>query len=177
MRGIHSDHRSSSIAPRPDRPDRPDDLGDPLGLQPSGPADRLRARVFAASLDSQLAAGVPPESSRLLATRARDIVSPPSRQALARDWEHVLRVARGGKPGQAARRIHAAGIAAAGPAISELAERLATPLPVGARGVAMAIVLLTDATGPVYNRHSRDTLATALEAAIEQLDPARPVFT
>jgi len=42
--------------------------------------------------------------------------------------------------------------------------------------VAMAIVLLTDATGPVYNRHSREPLTTALEAAIEQLDPAQPVF-
>ncbi|MGC2008915.1 hypothetical protein, partial [Trebonia sp.] len=67
MRGIHSDHRTSSAAPGPD------DLllGDPLGLRPSGPADRMRARVFGASLDSQLAAGVPPESSRLLAARAR----------------------------------------------------------------------------------------------------------
>jgi hypothetical protein len=155
----------------------PDNLGDPLGLQPSGPADRVRARAFGASLDAMLAAGVPPESSRLLATRARDIVSLPRRQALARDWEHLLRVARNGKPGQAARRLRASRIAAAGPAISELAERLGTPLPVGARGVAMANVLLTDAAGPVYNRHSRETLETALEAVIEQLDPARPVFT
>src|SRR5580692_11658824 len=88
MRGIHIDHRTSSVAPGPD------DLvlGDPLGLRPSGPADRVRARVFGASLDSQLAAGVPPESSRLLAARAREIVTLPCRQALARDWEHLLRV-------------------------------------------------------------------------------------
>lgn len=172
MRGIHSDHRTSSEAPGPD------DLllGDPLGLRPSGPADRMRARVFGASLDSQLAAGVPPESSRLLAARAREIVTLPRRQALARDWEHLLRVARGAAPGQA-RRVRAAPIAKEGPAIRELAERLGTPLPVGARGVAMATVLLTDATGPVYNRHSREPLTTALEAAIEQLDPAQPVFT
>lgn len=138
----------------------------------------MRARVLGPSLDASLAAGVPPESSRLLATRARDIVSLPRRQALARDWEHLLHVARGkgGKPGQV-RRIRATRIAAAGPAVNELAERLGTPLPVGARGVAMATVLLTDATGPVYNRHSRDTLAAALQTAIEQLDPERPVFT
>jgi hypothetical protein len=43
--------------------------------------------------------------------------------------------------------------------------------------VAMATVLLTDATGPVYNGRSRETLAGALAAAIEQLDPAQPVFT
>jgi hypothetical protein len=172
MRGIHSDHRTSSATPGPD------DLllGDPLGLRPSGPADRMRARVFGASLDSQLAAGVPPESSRLLAARAREIVTLPRRQALARDWEHLLRVARGAAPGQA-RRVRAAPIVKEGPAIRELAERLGTPLPVGARGVAMATVLLTDATGPVYNRHSRETLTTALEAAIAQLDPGQPVFT
>jgi hypothetical protein len=172
MRGIHRDHRSSSAVRGPD------DLllGDPLGLRPAGRADRVRARVSGASLDATLAAGVPPEASRLLATRARDIVTLPRREALARDWEHLLRVAQGGQPGQA-RRVRSSRIAAAGPVISELAERLATPLPVGARGVAMATVLLTDATGPVYNRRSRETLTTALEAAIEQLDPAQPVFT
>jgi hypothetical protein len=170
MRGIHGDH---SVAPGQDGLD----LGDPLAQRPCGRADRMRARVSGASLDGQLAAGVPPESSRLLATRAREIVSLPRRQALARDWEHLLRVARGGKPCQAARRVRAAPIAEEGPAITELAERLGAPLPVGARGVAMAAVLLTDATGPVYNRHSREPLKTALQAAIEQLDPARPVFT
>ena len=105
MRGIRSDHRTSSAAPGPD------DLllGDPLGLRPSGPADRMRARVFGASLDTQLAAGVPPESSRLLAARAREIVTLPRRQALARDWEHLLRVARGATPGQA-RRVRVAPI-------------------------------------------------------------------
>src|SRR4029077_6544644 len=138
MRGIHSDHRTSSVAPDPD------DLvlGDPLGLRPSGPADRGRARAFGASLDAQLAAGVPPESSRLLAARAREIVTLPRRQGLARDWEHLLRVARSTTPGQP-RRVRAAPIAKEGPAIRELAERLGPPLPVGARGVAMATVLLT----------------------------------
>lgn len=172
MRGINSDHRSSI-------PPGQDDLalGDPLGQKPSGPKDRALARVFSASLDASLAVGVPPESSRLLATRARDIVSLPRRQALAHDWEHLLSVARGGgKPGQT-RRVHATRITAAEPTIRELTERLGAPLPVGARGVAMATVLLTDATGPVYNRASSKPLETALEAAIEQLDPAQPVFT
>jgi hypothetical protein len=173
MRGINSHQRSSSVASWQAELA----YGDPLAQRPCGPADRVRARVSSASLDGQLAAGVPPESSRLLATRARDIVQLPRRQALARDWEHLLHVARGGKPGQAARRVRAGRIAAEGLAITELAERLSVPLPVGARGVAMATVLLTDATGPVYNRHSRETLGAALQAAIVQLDPARPVFT
>lgn len=177
MRGIHSHHRYSSAPPEQEPEQGELALGDPLALHPSGRAERVRAQMSSASLDGQLAAGVPPESSRLLATRARDIVSLPRRQELARDWEHLLRVALGGQPAQAARRVRAAPIAEEGPAIRELAERLGAPLPVGARGVAMATVLLTDATGPVYNRRSRDTLATALRAAIEQLDPTRPVFS
>ena len=39
----------------------------------------------------------------------------------------------------------------------------------------MASVLLTDATGPVYNRRSPVTLTAALAAAITQLDPALPL--
>ena len=177
MRGIrtHGDHRSAET----EQQQLHDELtpGDPLALRPPGRRERLRTRISSASLDGQLAAGVPPESSRLLATRARAIVELPRRQALARDWEHLLDVARGGKPSQAARRVRATPITEQGPAISELAERLGTPLPVGARGVAMATVLLTDATGPVYNRDSRETLKTALQAAIVELDPAQPVFT
>ena len=176
MRGIrtHGDHRSVETEQQ-----LHDELtpGDPLALRPSGRAERVRARIASTTLDGQLAAGVPPESSRLLATRARAIVELSRRQALARDWEHLLRVARGnGKPGQV-RRVRAARIAAAGQVIGELTERLGTPLPVGARGVAMATVLLTDATGPVYNSRSREPLASALQGAIEQLDPAQPVFT
>lgn len=173
MRGIHSDHRSAVAAGQDEL-----DLGDPLALRRPAPAERALARAISASLDASLAAGVPPESSRLLATRARDIVQPPRRQAIARDWEHLLRVAQGqsGQPGRA-RHVRASQIAAAEPAVRRLTERLAAPLPVGARGVAMAIVLLTDATGPVYSRRTRETLEAALEAVIEQLDPARPVFT
>ncbi len=54
---------------------------------------------------------------------------------------------------------------------------MTAPLPVAARGVAMATALLTDALGPVYNRRSRVTLAAALEAAIAQLDPALPLMS
>jgi hypothetical protein len=40
----------------------------------------------------------------------------------------------------------------------------------------MASVLLTDATGPVYNRRSPVTLAAAVAAAATQLDPALPLM-
>jgi hypothetical protein len=152
-------------------------LGDPLVIRPGRLADRMLARALSASLDDQLAAGCSPESTRLLAARAQDIVSLPRRRSLARSWDHLLRVARRA-PSLPTRPVplHAAAILAAEPAIRELMERLAAPLPVAAQGVATATILLTNATSPVYSRHSPDTLADVLDAAITQLDPARPLM-
>jgi len=152
-------------------------FGDRLVMRPRRLADRVLARAWGASLDSELAAGRAPESALLRAARAQDIVSLRRRQAIARDWDHLLRVARRAGPEAQPRRrfICADRIAAAEPAIRELMTLLVAPLPVRARGVAMASVLLTDATCPVYNRTSRSTLATALAAAISELDPALPL--
>jgi hypothetical protein len=152
-------------------------LGDPLVLQPCRLADGLLARALGASLDQQLAAGCSPESTRLLAARAQRIVSLPHRTSLARSWEHALRVARRG-PGvrTPAVPLNVRAILAAEPAIRELRERLAAPLPVTAQGVAAATVMLTDATSPVYGRPSPDALALLLDAAITELDPAQPLL-
>jgi hypothetical protein len=150
-------------------------LGDPLVLRPRRLADGLRARAFGASLDRQLAAGRPPEAAPLLAARAQDIVSLPRRQALAANWDHLLQVARRASVSRG-NFVRADRIAAAEPAIRELVRHLTAALPVAAQGVAMASVLLTDANGPVYNRHSSVSLPAALKAAVTQLDPALPLM-
>lgn len=146
----------------------------PFGAAPVSAADRVLARMFGASLDRQLAAGQPAESDRLLAARAQHIVSLPRRRALARDWEHLLRVAR--RAPAPAVPLCRDRIAAAEPSIRELVACLRVPLPVPARGVAAATVLLTDATGPLYHRHSRATLDGRVREAVGQLDPARPLL-
>ena len=159
-------------------------LGDPFALPSRRPGDGALARVFGASLDASLAAGCPPESSRLLTARARNIVSLRSRRSMAGNWEHVLRVARraqrarhAGSPAPAgAVPVCADRVVAAEPAIRDLVNRLAAPLPVPARGVAMARVLLTDANSPVYNRRSGVALTDAVAAAAAQLDPALPLL-
>ncbi len=151
-------------------------LGDPFVLQPYRVTDRVLARAFGASLDRQLAAGAAPETTALLAARARDIVSLRSRRAIAGDWEHLIKTARRHPQRTPAAPIQAGQITAAEPAIRDLVTRLTTPLPVTAQGVAMASVLLTDAAGPVYRRHSPVTLDTAIAAAIAQLDPALPLM-
>ncbi len=152
-------------------------LVDPFGLAPLRLSDRMLSRTLGASLDHQLAAGCPPESTRLLAARAQGIVALPRRAWLASNWDHLLRAARRA-PSRRTRTmpLRAAAILAAEPAIRELMERLTAPLPVGAQGVATASVLLTDPTSPVYSRRSPRTLADLLHTAIAQLDPARPLM-
>lgn len=61
--------------------------------------------------------------------------------------------------------------------VREMVMRLRAPLPVAARGVAAASVLLTDATGPLWNQRNHTPLREALHAAIAQLDPAVPLFS
>ena len=144
----------------------------------AGVTDRLLARMLGASLDRQLAAGRMPESSPLLTARAQSVVAMRSRQRMARNWENLLRAARRAhETYHPARLINSDRIIAAEPAVRELVRCMTAPLPVAARGVAMATVLLTDALGPVYNRRSQATLAGALEAAIAQLDPAVPLMS
>jgi hypothetical protein len=157
---------------------------DPVIVTPRPLVGRVFACLFGASLDAALASGNAPESAWLLAVRAQEIVSLPKRTATAENWEHLLRVARrpAAKPSTpcqqalpAALPIRAKLVVTAEPSIRELISRLSAPLPVPARGVAMARLLLTDATGPVYNRRSGVSLTDAIEAAIVQLDPALPL--
>jgi len=152
-------------------------LGDPLVIRPCRVADRMLARALGASLDASLAVGCSPESSRLLAARAQDIVSLPHRGSLAGSWEHLLRAAHRAPTGRrSAVPLNVAAILAAEPAIRELTQRLTAPLPVSAHGVAAATMPLTNATSPVYGRRRSDELAGLLEAAIDLLDPARPLM-
>jgi len=152
-------------------------LGDPLVIEPVRLTDRILAHTHGASLDQQLAAGRLPESTRPLAARAQQIVSLPRRTSLAANWGHLLRVARRApSPRVRAVPLRSATILAAEPAIRELMERLTTPLPVGARGAAMASVLLTEPTSPVYSRRGPRSLADRLQDAIIALDPAQPLM-
>ncbi len=155
-------------------------LGDPPVMRPRRLGDRLRAGLLAASLDQSLAQGQPPESARLLAARAQVIVAPRRRRSLAASWEHLLRVAGRGptapRAAAGAVPVCADRITAAEPAVRRLISALTAAAPVPARGVAMARVLLTDATSPVYRRRSRVSLAAALDAAAAQLDPGLPLL-
>lgn len=132
--------------------------------------DRWLTRAQAPSLDSQLAAGWPPATSRLLATRAQEITSPAGRGELVRGWGHVLRRARQPAVPRTPRApLCRDRIAAAEGDVRTMLAVLASPLPISARGAAMASVLLVDGTGPLYNPHSSRELAAAARDATREM--------
>jgi hypothetical protein len=149
----------------------------PLVGRSFGSLDKTLARARALRLDRDLAAGRPPEASRMLAARAQDLVAIRTREVLAEDWEHLLRVAsRPLRPRTPLAAICRDRVTAAEPDIREMVTRLRTPLPVAARGVATASNLLGDGAGPLYNKASRRDLAADVRRATSQLDPAAALF-
>jgi hypothetical protein len=142
------------------------------GLRPRW-TDRALARWQGCSLDGRLAAGRPPESERVLALRALRLVRLATRVKLARDWHHLLEVARDRPSAVDPRaRLCRDRVLAAEPEIQRMLVVLRSCLPLPARGVAMANHLLTDAAGPVYNRRSPVDLRASLDLAVHHMDPA-----
>jgi hypothetical protein len=135
--------------------------------------DRLLAHWRALDLDEQLAAGRSPGTDRVRAVRAGMLIAPAHRRRLAASWADLL--AR--TTGPAARRLpvgvplQRARIDAAREDIQRLVDALRAAGPASARGVALATLLLTDGTGPVYQRASPVDLPAALQAAVRHLDP------
>lgn len=136
------------------------------------PWDRLLARARAASLDRQLAAGRPAAASRALARRAQEITSAPGRRELARCWDHVLEETfRPPVPRTPRAPLCRDHIAAAEHSVRDMLAVLRGPLPVSARGAAMASSLLSDGTGPVHDRRSPLDLDAAVREAMRQMYP------
>jgi hypothetical protein len=150
----------------------PDHPG-PLTARPNRRWGRLLARWLAPALDRRLAQGHPSESSHLSAVRAQVLVSPARRCALAQNWESLLVQARTPPVMRDPRvPVNRKGIIACEPDIRALLDALQAPLPVPARGVAMASLLLAHGAGPVYDRRPSADLGTAVREATAQLDPS-----
>lgn len=142
-------------------------------VAPDRPWIRAGARLLAFSLDRQLAAGRPPECSRLLASRAQQLVSPLSRSRMVQSWERLIVLARSAAPsGRSARApLCRRRLAAAEPEVREMLTVLASPVPTSVRGIAMASLLLQDGAGPLFNWQCPADLRAVVRRATEQLDP------
>lgn len=131
--------------------------------------DRILARLGALSLDHRLAAGEPPESSRLLAVRATRIGTASSRRRLAEGWTRLLRLASRDAAIFTTRvPLAKPQIAAARSEIERLVELLTDERPVASRGVAMASQLLTE-PGPVYRMGPHGTALAQAVAEVNQV--------
>ena len=132
----------------------------------------LLARWYGDALDRELAAGANPRDSALLATRARQLTTARSRRQLA------------GGLGRAQRDVaseHAAltavvmpdryEVAAAVKEMTALERRLCDGERVDAAGAAMLRLLLSDATGPLYDPVGPGSLARHLRRAGAALEP------
>ena len=147
-------------------------VADECGLALSGVrlVDRLGARIFAGSLDAELAAGLPPEGRRMRAVRAGVLVRPRRRKRLADAWCGLLaRCSTAQSTPLAALPPRRAAVLHARDLIVELADRLSAASPVPPSAVAMARLLLTDGTGPVYRTTSPESLQSAVAAVVREL--------
>jgi hypothetical protein len=128
---------------------------------------RAISRFAARSLDRRLAEGCLPESRLFLAVRAQVLVSPVERMALAHCWTDLLTQARRSPvPRTPQVSINRDILLANEPAILAILDLLAAPMSGHIRGIAKLSWLLSDGTGPVYNRREAFALAEALRDAI-----------
>lgn len=135
--------------------------------------DRFLARWRQTTLDTQIAAGLPAERLRLRAVRAGMLTEPARRRKLAKFWAALL--TRAGDQALHARSwvpVQRSRVLAAEDEIRQLIALLGAALPVPARGVAMANLLLTDGSGPIYDPRSRVDLRAAVRDAIDHLEPS-----
>ena len=134
--------------------------------------DWFAARAGASRLDAWLAAGASPEATPALALRAQLLVRPSVRRAVADSLDRLT--TRATDPSAApiaAVSLCRDRILRAVADLAELAHRLRAAGPVAARGVAEAAVLLSDGSGPLYNRGNREDLPDRVRGIIRDLDP------
>ena len=133
---------------------------------------RALARACGHRLDRQLANGASPDKTELLALRAQLLVRPATRRRIARTFAGVLQEATVPCPRHSSRvPVQAESVRTSADAIQALIDRLETPAPLAAHGIAHARLLLEDGAGPLYDPCSRHQLRATIETALEMLEP------
>jgi hypothetical protein len=131
---------------------------------------RLLVRLRATELDEALAGGASPDSSATLSLRAHQLIGSTIRRRLARELRSlVVRAQRPIHPMQPTVPICRHKVVEARMALHELADQLATPGPVDAKGVAQLKRLLRNGGGPIYQRPRDEDLEPEIEAVSDAL--------
>jgi hypothetical protein len=137
---------------------------------------RLRLKLIAgwhaAELDRQLAAGVSPDTSALLAIRGERLTGRRYRTRMAAGLARVVRDAEATSRGfSAAVRPDRREVIAARTVLAALDRRLRGEEPVSPRGVALLESLLTDGMSPLYRPTESGALGSRLRLAAAALEP------
>lgn len=144
------------------------------GLPFTSPWVRVIARVRAPSLDTKLASGDDPAASDILSVRAQQLASPSLRHTVAKSWlDLALQAHVPFSRLTPVVRFERRRVLSAEPEIRELANALEGPLP-RVRGVAMALSLLRDGSGPIFNPGNHTNLSRVLRDTIANIDPFAP---
>jgi hypothetical protein len=141
----------------------------------TSPWVRIFARVRATSLDAKLASGDDPATSDVLSVRAQQLASPTLRHTVATSWlDLAVQAHVPFSRFNPAVRFERRRVLSVEPEIRELADALEGPLP-RVRGVAMALSLLRDGAGPVFNPANSANLSSVLRDTIANIDPLAPL--
>jgi hypothetical protein len=137
------------------------------------PRERWLARICAARLDRALARGASPDTSAVLALRARALLLPQVQRELAQQVARVL--AEGTDPTPRVRGsrvpVRRNSVRATAHLFRELVDRLSGAGPLSVEGIAMVRNLLTDGAGPIYHPGPAGELRGALDRALAALEP------
>jgi hypothetical protein len=132
---------------------------------------RLAALLWAPSLDTKLALGVDPVTSQMLCARSEQLATLSMRHSLAVSYLDLVDAAQAPlSPFSPVVPVMRRRVVAAESLIRELARVLVGPLP-RVRGIAMAVSLLGDGAGPIFNPTSEVDLSDALREVLAQIDP------
>lgn len=140
----------------------------PSAIRPSIRA-RVEARLRTTRLDAALAVGAPTPPGSAIAVRADRLVSRSERDATARTLRRAVRDAASDVRQITSRiPLHRRNITECRELMEIIAQRLKTPAPVSARGMARLSRVIGDGCGPMYAM-GRGDLAGRLGAALEAL--------
>ncbi len=153
-------------------------VSDPAGIRQyrANVVDQVRARLHAHRSDRELMAGASPDHSVGLALHAERILQPKSRTDLADALRGIVRMAQSEPKGPAAAKVICR--QQVRQAISELlllADRLDRPGPVSPQSVALARMVLTEGSGPLFRPDGHAYLAEQLQQALRVADSLEPV--
>lgn len=155
----------------PRRPGAAHTAGDaPLPGAP-GIGVRLYVALFRSKLDRALARGEDPVARRALAVRAGQLVSPRGRARLVAAVERAVVAALAPRALTSAVAPNPTAVRLNRSALFDLVDRLRSPEPVAAAGVARILVLLRDGCSPLYLPGQPERLSRELDRANRALSP------